>query len=739
VLSIDVGRVSRRSRRLFLVGTGSVLLGACGQSGTSAANDSSGGDLDGPTLSGQDGAFETVNAGDVIAIPTNPDTPIPRSFVHPGLLHTEPDFVRMRAKVAGRAEPWVSGWNALIANGYSQINAAPRPLATVIRGGAGTNVNQLIIDIQRTYQLALRWKVSGDSRYAEQAVLYLNSWSGTLQTIGGNADRYIAAGLQGYEFANAGELMRDYPGWAVADFRRFQDMMLNVFYPLSSRFLKYHNDAVITNYWANWDLANLACVLAVGVVCDRFDIYQEALDYYYRGQGNGAALQAVYYVHPGYLGQWQESGCDQGHCTLGIGIAAAIAEMAWNQGDDLYGYDNSRFLAGAEYVAKSNSQNTSGAFNSVPFLPYNNKQGYKGGLSPASLGHRRPVWESVLHHYEGRRGIGAPYVKQQALLLRPEVGGPLGDQLAFGTLTFARDPIVQGPPKALTALQKGSNVVLSWWGVPGGISYNLKRATQSGGPYTSIASDIRDTLTWSDSTASGAAYYVVTALSTAGESLNSNEVRVQVPPTLQFQVKGDEGSGTAAADSTGNWPASTVNRLTSWAAGRGPGSSMGFNGTSDFVTLPRNITKALGDFSITCWVYLNTNRAWARIFDVGSGPRRSMYLTPKNAAGVLQFSLDLEHGYVAQIVTGNSGFPLHLWTHIGITLRGSLLTLYVNGVQVGAKTDTVFCPRDLGEGMMAWLGKSQYVSDPLLDGRVSDFRIYSGAISAADVTLLAAS
>jgi hypothetical protein len=238
VLSIDVGRVSRRSRRLFLVGTGSVLLGACGQSGTSAANDSSGGDLDGPTLSGQDGAFETVNAGDVIAIPTNPDTPIPRSFVHPGLLHTEPDFVRMRAKVAGRAEPWVSGWNALIANGYSQINAAPRPLATVIRGGAGTNVNQLIIDIQRTYQLALRWKVSGDSRYAEQAVLYLNSWSGTLQTIGGNADRYIAAGLQGYEFANAGELMRDYPGWAVADFRRFQDMMLNVFYPLSSRFLK---------------------------------------------------------------------------------------------------------------------------------------------------------------------------------------------------------------------------------------------------------------------------------------------------------------------------------------------------------------------------------------------------------------------------------------------------------------------------------------------------------------------
>ena len=28
--------------------------------------------------------------------------------------------------------------------------------------------------------------------------------------------------------------------------------------------------------------------------------------------------------------------------------------MAWKQGDDLYGYDDNRFLAGCEYVAKYN-------------------------------------------------------------------------------------------------------------------------------------------------------------------------------------------------------------------------------------------------------------------------------------------------------------------------------------------------------------------------------------------------
>ena len=36
---------------------------------------------------------------------------------------------------------------------------------------------------------------------------------------------------------------------------------------------------------------------------------------------------------------------------------------AWNQGDDLYGYENNRFLAGAEYVAKSNLKDASGAFH----------------------------------------------------------------------------------------------------------------------------------------------------------------------------------------------------------------------------------------------------------------------------------------------------------------------------------------------------------------------------------------
>ena len=180
------------------------------------------------------------------------------------------------------------------------------------------------------------------------------------------------------------------------------------------------------SYWANWDQCTMASMLAIGVLCDRQDIYDEAISYYKAGQGNGAGLQAVYYVHPGYLGQWQESGRDQGHCTLGIGLAGAFCEMAWNQGDDIYGYENNRFLAGSEYVAKSNLPDGNGGFHTVPYVTNINRQGTQSVLSTGALGHRRGIWESVHNHYANRLGIATPYTALQAIQMRPEGDGGNG-------------------------------------------------------------------------------------------------------------------------------------------------------------------------------------------------------------------------------------------------------------------------------------------------------------------------
>ena len=374
-------------------------------------------------------------------------------FIHPGLLHTEADFARMRDKVNASAQPWKGSWDILVANGRSQLSWNARPVDTVRRGGDRQNYGQLMNDIAAAYQTALRWKITGDVAYANKSIEIMNAWSSTLQFVTGNADRFLAAGIYGYQFANAAEIMRTYSGWAAADFDRFRNMLLTKFYPLSDNFLVNHNDACITNYWANWDLCNMTFILSLGVLCDRRDLYNRAIDYFKNGAGNGSITHAVWYLHSSTLGQWQESGRDQGHCTLGIGLMGAFCEMAWNQGDDMYGYDSNRFMKGAEYVAKYNIG------DSVPYVTYNWGTGQNCAassqtvISSNSRGNIRPVWEMVYNHYANRMGLSVPAMAAYATIHRPEGGGgnygtASGgfDQLGYGSLTFTRDPLPAGGP-----------------------------------------------------------------------------------------------------------------------------------------------------------------------------------------------------------------------------------------------------------------------------------------------------
>ncbi|MGW1025394.1 alginate lyase family protein [Streptomyces sp. NPDC002577] len=372
----------------------------------------------------------------------------PATFTHPGMLHNAGDINRAKVRVAAGTDPWLSGWNKLVANSHSASTWTPNPQAIVYRGsGYPENYGILYNDIAAAYQNALRWVVGGTSANADCAVNILNAWANTLTSIQGNADRFLAAGIYGWEFCQAAELMRGYAGFDLA---AFQEMMVNVFYPLNNDFLTNHNGACITNYWANWDLCNMASVLAIGILTDDGAKYDQAVNYFKTGAGNGSIQHAVPYLYTdsdGYdLGQWQESGRDQGHTIMGMGQMGAICEMAWNQGDDLYSYDSRRFFKAAQYVAKYNIG------LDVPFTTYtwgsgtNCSQQSQTVLGSGSRGQIRPVWAMLHFHYNRRLYLDDTYISQMYYnLVAPEGGGgDYGstsggyDQLGFGTLMYAK-------------------------------------------------------------------------------------------------------------------------------------------------------------------------------------------------------------------------------------------------------------------------------------------------------------
>jgi hypothetical protein len=88
-----------------------------------------------------------------------------------------------------------------------------------------------------------------------------------------------------------------------------------------------------------------------------------------------------------------------------------------------------------------------------------------------------------------------------------------------GLIPFEEAPI------NLTAIAGDSLIDLSWNVINGATGYNIKRSTTVGGPYTVIASNLAGGNYIDTSVTNGTTYYyILNAVTTAGESGNSNEV-----------------------------------------------------------------------------------------------------------------------------------------------------------------------------------------------------------------------
>jgi hypothetical protein len=89
----------------------------------------------------------------------------------------------------------------------------------------------------------------------------------------------------------------------------------------------------------------------------------------------------------------------------------------------------------------------------------------------------------------------------------------------------------------LIATAVGSQVNLAWIGGAGASGYNLKRATITGGAYTTIAANLAG-LSYADTgvTAGATYYYVVSGTNFLGESGNSSEASARTVSTTSPQM-----------------------------------------------------------------------------------------------------------------------------------------------------------------------------------------------------------
>lgn len=455
-----------------------------------------------------------------------------RGFRHPGGLHTDADFERIRRQIAEGNPEVVAAYNVLKEAAYSQSSAATYPVETIVRGGGvGENYMNAARGATIAYQNALRWKIDGSEAHAKHAVAVLMQWARTTKGIGGDSNFALAAGLYGYQFAQAAELMRDYEGWKREDFETFRRWMLEVWYPSSIDFLRRRNGTWENasgqgggrpgHYWSNWGLCNVMAVMTIGILCDDVYIYNQGLSFYkYDHVGTytdvrGASINndglteflgnLVPVVHDdergpyGKLGQMQESGRDQGHAYMAMGLAADICQMAWNQGDDLYSYMDNRLAAGIEFIAAYNNCGV----DDLPWTTYRyadcrtawHNAWAHTAVAEGGRGHMRPVWGRIIGHYEGIKGVEMQYASR-ALQQMGIDGGGVGstsggyDHLGYTVLTSTQDGKAT-PDKVPTLL----NPQIIYNGTT--IAHNELGATKQSyaiGPTTAIAPGAEVTL-----------------------------------------------------------------------------------------------------------------------------------------------------------------------------------------------------------------------------------------------------
>ena len=582
-----------------------------------------------------------------------------RGFIHPGALHTQADFDRIKAMLDAGDATITAAYNKLANNEYSQATVKTYPTEKIIRGGgSGENYMNAARGAAMAYQNALRWKIKGTKANADNAVTILNSWARTCKAVGGDSNQSLAAGLYGYAFANAAELMRDYEGWNKEDFEAFKKWILDVWYPRSVDFLRRRHDTwgngTPGHYWSNWGLCNAIALMSYGILCDDVFIYNQGVSFYELDQvgswkaertapiDNDGLTEFIGNLVPavaqdargpyGYLGQMQESGRDQGHALMAAGLATDLCQIGWNQGDDLFSLKDNRLAAGLEFVAAYNS-----GTDDLPWTEYwyhDVRTAYDNSWKQTApnaggRGQFRPYWDRVIGHYEGVKGVSMNF----AHLMRDKEpidngGGAYGqtsggfDHMGFSTLTCYRPKIEADkvPTRIIPAIVYNKKTYAEQSVMGGTVNpYNTTNATTlpKGSQLTlcpSLPDSVSDTGKWKWSTGATTKNLDITADSSHIYRVTyTNDKGVESTQMFSIAVKGDCSEETLTPYVTIN---GTTTNDTIVNVIPKKGFTLGVNGKAGWGSYKWNTGETTSSIDIA---FLNTDRTYTLTYTTQGG------------------------------------------------------------------------------------------------------------------------
>ncbi len=288
---------------------------------------------------------------------------------------------------------------------------------------------------------------------------------------------------------------------------------------------------------------------------------------------------------------------------------------------------------------------------------------------------------------------------------------------------WGANPTAPNPPNGVTASGAGAGLInLSWNAATFATGYNVKRATVSGGPYTTIAPNIATTTFGDSGLVAGATYYyVVSAVNATGEGANSAQVSAVASPTPSSDWMFDDGSGTVATDSSANGNDGTVNGA-AWVTGFA-GTALQFDGVNSFVTFGTGPSvSGLNDFTVAAWIKTTATTNGVIIQQRDAAGFNGQYRFSANTNGTLKFMVYGDSAYqfdFATTQTINDGN----WHHVVAVRDGTVGSIYIDGNPTPAATASG-TTRNLAASISTAVGRDVRDNNQNFNGSIDEVLVY---------------
>ncbi len=154
------------------------------------------------------------------------------------------------------------------------------------------------------------------------------------------------------------------------------------------------------------------------------------------------------------------------------------------------------------------------------------------------------------------------------------------------------------------------------------------------------------------------------------------------------------------------------------------------DGKSGYVELPGGAFDRLESATVEAWIKWNRFNKWARVFDFGREGNATVVQTEKTSNG-LNFRI-WDRGGKQRGIKARKVVSTGAWYHIAAVSGYGGMQLYVNGNLVGDESYYGSLSESAGGNNL--IGKSNWPEDKMLDGSISEFRVWSRPLSRNEIT-----